>query len=192
MSLSPSTTSTLPTESNLGDLNSNRNSTGTSILQQLEDLRSQGIHYAADENLSSQCEFVFNRDLKGDMLIPKDNSSSLSEFILSGVFEIDARNFFMTSDGKWNPNNPLNTRFEQVKPSCHLLPVQRNSDFSFSSNDFQKILNNLKAIEGIANPRKSRDHTSVIVGDTVQSSAIKLTHHLFTVHFFSSTCSSLS
>lgn len=36
-------------------------------------------------------------------------------------FDIDAKSFFMTSDGKWNPNNTLGTCFDhwQVKPSRH-------------------------------------------------------------------------
>jgi hypothetical protein len=56
--------------------------------------------------------------------VPKETQSSLSECIFTGVFQIDARNFFLTSDGKWNANNSLSTQLDQVKPSCHLLPVQ--------------------------------------------------------------------
>ena len=164
---------------------SNRDLSGPAVLQQLADFRSKGIHYAADTNIASQCEFIFNKDIRGDMLVSKTTDSSPSEFVLSGIFEIDARNFFMTSDGKWNPNNSLRTRLEQVKPTCHLLPVQRNIDFSFSLNHFPAIINNLRAIEALANPRKTHGSSSVIVGDTLPSSAIKLTHHLFSVcHFF--------
>ena len=48
----------------------------------------------------------------------------------------------MTSDGKWNANNTIGTHFEQVKPSCH-LPVQRDPDFAFSSDNFSSIIANL-------------------------------------------------
>jgi hypothetical protein len=150
-------------------------------LQEILALQSQGIHYAAKNDISSQCEFVYNKDVKGDMLIPKDGTS-LSEFILAGIFEIDARNFFLTSDGKWNANNTLGTRLDQVKPSCHLLPVQRNPTFSFSNDDFPNILANIRAIENQGNPRKSRESHSIIINDSSQSSAIKVLHHLFVVH----------
>ena len=160
-----------------------RDLSGPEIFQQLRALQSDGIHYAADKDIISQCEFVFNRDVKGDILVPKETESPLSEFVLTGIFQIDARNFFLTSDGKWNSNNPLGTHFDQVKPSCHLLPVQRDHDFIFSSTDFLTIVSNLRAIESLANTRKTHDNLSVIIGDAGQSSAIKLTHHLFVVRY---------
>jgi hypothetical protein len=113
--------------------------------------------------------------------VPKETQSSLSEYIFAGVFQIDARNFFLTSDGKWNANNPLSTRLDQVKPSCHLLPVQGDPEFNFSSSDFPMIISNLHAIETLANPRKNCETLSVVISDSAQSSAIKLTHHLFVV-----------
>ena len=157
-----------------------QHSTEPEELTNIHQLQNEGIHYAADDYVRSQCEFVFKKDIKGEILAPKDKDAKFSEFILTGVFEIDPRSFFMTSDGKWNCNNPLNTRFEQVKPTCHLLPVMRNEDFSFSTNDFPTILSNLRAMK---DPRKSRDTYSVILSDT---NAIKLTHRLFTVNL--STC----
>ena len=163
------------------NFHSYRDLSGSTIFAQIQKLQSEGIHYAAKENITSLCEFVFNKDVKGDILIPKIANNKISEFILTDVFQIDARNFFMTSDGKWNSNNPLSTRFDQVKPSCYLLPVQRDTDFSFSANDFPTIVSNLRAIENLSNPRKSRDTHSVIVEDSNQSTAIKLTHHLFVV-----------
>lgn len=173
-----------------------RDLSGPAILSEIHTLQSEGIHYAANENIISKCEFVFNKDVKGEMLVPKDTNNKISEFILAGVFQIDARNFFMTSDGKWNQNNPLGVRFEQVKPTCHLLPIQRDPDFSFSTEDFPTIVANLHAIENMANPRKSlaRDTSthSVVIGESNQSTAIKLTHHLFMVHHFHSTKTSHS
>ena len=37
--------------------------------------------------------------------------------------------------------------FEQVKPSCHLLPVKRLEEFLFSADDFTSIITNLQTIE---------------------------------------------
>ena len=71
------------------------------------------------------CTFTYQKDLKGEILFPKNNTNNISELVFAGVFEIDTRNFFMTSDSKWNSNNPLGTCFNQVKPSCRLLPIQR-------------------------------------------------------------------
>ena len=98
---------------------------GQDIYHKLWQLETKGIRYAADKAITFQYKFTFNKDFKGDVLVPKDAEESILEFILSGVFQIDTQNFFMASDGKWNPNNTIGTNFEQVKPSCHLLPVQR-------------------------------------------------------------------
>jgi hypothetical protein len=81
-------------------MHSYRELSGVDILRRVQDLRSEGIHYAANDGILNRCEFIFSKDIKGDILIPK--GERLSEFILTGVFEIDLRTFFMTSDGKWN------------------------------------------------------------------------------------------
>ena len=86
---------------------------------------------------------MFNKDFKGDILVPKNADQPISEFILCGIFHINAQNFSMTSDGQWNANNMIGTCFEQVKPSCHLLPVQHDPDFAFSLDDFPVIIANL-------------------------------------------------
>ena len=148
------------------------------ILNDIHNLKSSGIHYAATENISSQCEFVFNKTIKGEILVEK---TSQKEFILSGVFEIDARRYFMTSDGKWNVNNSFNTHFHQVKPSCNLISPQRSTDIEFSQHDFPTIIGNLRSIESLANPRKSRDTHSLLVEEPGQPTAIRLMHHLFIV-----------
>ena len=153
------------------------------ILVEIQQLQPQGIHYLANKNISSLCEFTYNNSLKGDVLVPKNLNAndSLQEFILAGVFQVDGRNFFMTSDGKWNPNNPIGTRFDQAKGICHILPVQRDPEFSIFTNDFPSFISNLRAIEHLMNPKKSSETSSVIIGD---SAGIKLTHHLFVVSLF--------
>ena len=72
---------------------------GQDIYHKLQQLETEGIHYAADKAINSQYEFMFNKDFNGDILVPKNAEESISEFILSGIFQIDAWNFFMTSDG---------------------------------------------------------------------------------------------
>lgn len=124
--ISPPTSSAISTPSN-------RDLTGQQILVQTQNLISHNIHYAADTDLASHCEFMFNKDLRGDVLILKTSQAPHSEFVLSGIFQIDVRNFFMTSDAKWNSNNPLGTRLDQAKASCTLLPVDRNTEFDFSA-----------------------------------------------------------
>ena len=136
------------------------------------------MHYVANENLASQCEFVYNKDIRGNILVPKDKASKISEFILGGIFEIDPRYFFMTSDGKWNQNNPLGNRFDQVKATCQLIPIKRNEDFSIINDDFSTIVKNIRAIQTIANPHKSRDVSSFLIGNPPN---IKIIHHLFVV-----------
>jgi hypothetical protein len=182
-SLTLSSSSTSP-EKQKEDFHSYRDLSGSDILYDIQKLRSEGIHYAGTEDLSSQCEFIYNKAVKGDVLVPKNSDNKLTEFIITGVFEISPRNFFMTSDGKWNPNNLIGTRFDQIKPSCLLLPVDRDPDFSFSSTDFPQIISNLHAIENLGNPRKSRDIFSLITTDPNQPPSIKLTHHLFIVRLF--------
>lgn len=177
--------SDLSTTASISDTSSSsftsyRDFSAQDILDEIQRLQSQGIHYLGEKNLTSLCEFTYNNTLKGDVLVPKDmnTNDSLQEFILTGVFQIDGRNFFMTSDGKWNPNNPIGTRFDQAKGICHISSVQRDPEFSIFSNDFPSLINNLRAIEHLTNPRKSPETNSVIIGD---SSGIKLTHHLFVV-----------
>lgn len=117
---------------------SNWDLTGQQILVQTQSLISHDIHYATDTNLTSQCEFMFNKDLRGDVLILKGSQAPHSEFVLSGIFQINVHNFFMTSDAKWSSNNPLGTCLNQAKVSCNLLPVDWNTEFDFSAQHFPK------------------------------------------------------
>lgn len=68
-------------------------------------------------------------------------------FLLTGVFKIDPQNFFFTSDTRYNASSALNTRFEQIKPHCRLIPIHRHPELSFSSTDFPTIISNIQAIE---------------------------------------------
>ena len=161
-----------------------RNMTSSEILTEIKQYEANGIHYLGNDNIVDLCTFTYQKDIKGEILIPKNNTNNISELVFAGVYEIDARNYFMTSDGKWNSNNPLGTRFDQVKPSCRLLPVQRDG-FSSIENDYSTTIANIRAIENLGNPRKSRDCHSIIIDEPGQPSQIKLYHHLFTVSYLS-------
>ena len=161
-----------------------KNFSGDKILDETKKLSSEGIHYAGNQNLANKGEFTYNKDIRGDIFVPKDNNK-LSELVLSGIFEIDARNYFLTSDGKWNANNSLNTHFHQVKPSCHLLPIERDKEFSFSADDFPTIIANLRQIERLKNPHNNQGTYSTIVEDHGHPVAIKLSHQLFVVRLTS-------
>ena len=159
-----------------------RNMSASDILTDIKQYESKGILYLANDNIIDLCTFTYQKNLKGEILVPKNNTNNISELVFAGVYQIDARNYFMTSDGKWNSNNPLGTRFDQVKPSCRLLPVQK-TDFTIFENDYSTIIANIRAIETLGNPRKSRDHHSIIVDEPGQPSQIKLYHHLFSVSY---------
>jgi hypothetical protein len=88
----------------------------------------------------------------------------------------------MASDGKWNANNTFGTHLDQVKPSCHPLPIQWDPNFAFLLDDFPVIISNLHAIESLADSRKACDTLSIVVGEGMHSMcAIKLTHMLFVI-----------
>ena len=69
---------------------SNQDLTGAQILDQTRSLTSHNIHYATNTDITSHCEFIFNKDLKGDILVTKGSHAPLSEFLLSGIFHVDA------------------------------------------------------------------------------------------------------
>ena len=119
-----------------------------------------------------------NKDVKGEVLIAKVDNKPNSEFVLAGIFRVDTQDFFMTSDGKWNQKNYIESRFEDVQPTCNLILVIRDPDFIYSTKDFPSIIANTHAIENQANPQKKQEHDSILLNNPV---TIKLTHLLFAV-----------
>jgi hypothetical protein len=59
---------------------------GEEIYRELQHLESQGVCYAGDKTIASQCKFTFNKSVEADVLVPKNAEESISEFILLGVF----------------------------------------------------------------------------------------------------------
>lgn len=125
---------------------------GDEILHRLQGLASEDVLYLGNADVNSKCDFFFNKDINSNILIPKDTFEAPTELLLAGVFEVGACDFFMTSDAKFNPSG-TSMRFEQIKLHCHLIPVQRDSQFRFSASDFSTVVANIHAIE-----KKISDH----------------------------------
>jgi hypothetical protein len=96
--VSPPPSSTVGSDSPSQHLSTNNNETifhsyrdlsASEILTETKDLQSQGIIYATKENIASECEFIYNKDITGNILVPKDKTNKISEFVLTGIFEID-------------------------------------------------------------------------------------------------------
>src|SRR5690349_8425597 len=63
-----------------------------------------GVHYAGDPDLALRAEFL-NGGLEGNHLVEKSDNPVPSEFILSGIFEIDRVNFWLTATGNYSLGN---------------------------------------------------------------------------------------
>ena len=61
---------------------------GDNILIKIKNLQSQGINYATSNNLSSQFKFIYIKDIKGNVLVPKEENKEISEFILAVYLEL--------------------------------------------------------------------------------------------------------
>lgn len=106
---------------------------------------------------------------------------------MRGVFEIERRDFYMTSDANFDPRNDFNIKFETVKATCQLEVVNRDSRFGFSVTDYANVIKNIRALENLAPKQKGEiERLSVVTGSTNVASSlnctIKLSHGLFTVN----------
>jgi hypothetical protein len=155
-----------------------RNDSADEVLLRIQDL--DDVVYLGDKDILSKCDYFFDKNVNGNVLIRKNNNGHPIELLFAGIFEIDARDFFMTSDAKFNASNTA-IRFDQIKPHCRLLPVRRNSQFAISADDFPTIVSNIHAIEKLVAGRKGPDDVSVVVTSQGTPTSIKLSHHLFKV-----------
>ena len=156
---------------------SHRDESGADILEHLRSL--EDVVYLGDKDIVGKCDSFFDKTVNGNVVIRKGDESP-KELLFAGIFEVDARNFFMTSDAKFNPSStPM--RFEQIKPHCHLLPVRRCSQFAYSANDFSTVVSNIQAVEKMVSGRKGQDDVSIVVTSHGTPTGIKLSHQLFKV-----------
>ncbi|KAG1859458.1 hypothetical protein C8R48DRAFT_673992 [Suillus tomentosus] len=111
--------------------------------------------YAAGASVVSQAEF-YDGGGEGDTITVKQSSSDEpTEFIMSGVFQIDYCDFYFTLYSNFDPNNSFYSNFSEVKLSFHLLPVTQDASFNFSYDDISNIVENLCALEKKALKEKS-------------------------------------
>jgi len=148
----------------------------------IEDLKHSPLtFYGATPNLASRAEF-FMAGASGDVAIVKNTGQNVQEFLLSGLFEIARQNFFMGAEGGYMPSNLFNRDFVDTKLTCHLTPVQRFPEFAFARDDFNLIINNIKALEKLI-PQRRGETTSSCLRDLNGQSTIRLSHSLFMVCF---------
>jgi hypothetical protein len=137
--------------------------------------------YLGDEHIEKHGKFIFASYNQGNVLILKDSDAEPTEMILRGIFQIDKREFYMTSDAGYKSRNEWG--IEKSKPNCRLVPVIRDPSFNFTIIDFPKMLNNLHALENLI-PHGKNQVLSVIhhlTGEGDFHKSIRISHTLFVV-----------
>ncbi|KAG6372112.1 hypothetical protein JVT61DRAFT_8826 [Boletus reticuloceps] len=128
--------------------------------------------YASTPQIVQSVEF--RRGKSTDILVLKRNADS--EFILRGVYQIARNDFYFIPDGCYDPENPFQSRFQDVKLSCCLTAPQ-SSDFEFAQEDFPACIDNLRSIEKSIKPNKDNEILSSITTH-LGSPQFKLSHAL--------------
>ncbi|KIO08664.1 hypothetical protein M404DRAFT_133027 [Pisolithus tinctorius Marx 270] len=114
----------------------------------------------------------------GNIAVVKGSGEDIVEMILSGIFEIDCQAFFMGPEGGFFPSNAYNKEFVDMKLSCNLIAVQRNSIYGASQQDFPAIMASLWALEKLIPLRKGETVLSCVRENRGQA-CIRLNHMLF-------------
>ncbi|KAI6148798.1 hypothetical protein BKA82DRAFT_4354650 [Pisolithus tinctorius] len=144
----------------------------------VEDLKQSDVaFYAATPNIASRGEF-FMGGSSGNIAVVKGSGEDIVEMILSGIFEIDCQAFFMGPEGGFFPSNAYNKEFVDMKLSCNLIAVQRNSIYGASQQDFPAIMASLWALEKLIPLRKGETVLSCVRENRGQA-CIRLNHMLF-------------
>lgn len=143
-------------------------------------------------NFTSHAKF-FLTGFNGNITIVKGSGENVVEFLVSGIFEIDGQNFFMTAERSYLPNSLYNRNFLSTKLACQLISVQKDKVFEVSHLDFSAIISNVKALEHLVSPKKDGISLST-VRKSGGVTSICLSHTLFAVNlavlsmFASSSC----
>ena len=149
-------------------------------LESLDDL-----YYLGTPNIAASAQFCI-RGIEGHRLIVKNNEEIPTEFLFSGIFEINCRDFYILPDGNFDPTGPFNKKNLKVKATCCLLPMWCEEYFNFSAQDFPTAIKNIRAIKKLAPLPKACDVHSMLVKTEDSSYVIKLSHALFKVSTISS------
>lgn len=131
-------------------------------------------HFLATPNLIQHAEFISGSQNAQQLVnrTPDDNNDAPTEFIMTGIFQISADNFFLTSDGRFKPGSGL--KFEDTKPSCRLI-MPNAPGWRITATESETIFNNVKALEKI-NISATSNLKSVVDNHPL---SIKLSHLLF-------------
>lgn len=153
--------------------------TPETVLTKLRTL--DGGYYLGDKDLPSKGQFRIG-GREGNILVIKNDDTVPTEMVLRGVFEIDRRSFYMTSDGGFDPENPFGTKLSECKATCRLVPVNRDMSFKFSVNHYPTVIENVRGFEDKA-PADTKDTKISILqsltGENQPILSIKLSHALF-------------
>jgi len=140
--------------------------------------------YAASANIGEDAEYFYGGH-RGSSLIFKGTSGEAEEYLLSGIFEVDHRDCYLSLDGSFDPNNALRQALSDVKLNCRLRPVQRDPDFAFSVQDWPLFIKNIKKLEDMAPLENGEDRKNVlhVIQGTSSTDGgfIKIVHPLFEV-----------
>jgi hypothetical protein len=155
-------------------------------------------YYAGTTNIISMAEY-HSTHRTGNQLIVKNQdvvptevrdlfSPSLNvyltwlQFIMTGVFQIEPREFWFMPDAGYKPSNSDNITFATTKATCLLGPVKRDKDFAFSLRDYDQITTNILGLQKLMPKQKGEvERTSALTEFTAGGSQlfIKLSHTLF-------------
>jgi hypothetical protein len=157
------------------------------VLEKLQNL--EGYYYLGDENIASKADFLLGSP-DGNRLILKTDDPVPSEFLLSGVFEIDKSNFFMTADGGFNIDNAFGSKLVDVKANCRLIPICHNPDFGIFQVRQEIIISNIWEIEKMGMMKGEQVYSILQPCNEggINTYAIKLSHSLFKVRRKFSAC----
>ena len=155
--------------------------TGDEILQNLRNRTDS--HYLGNQDLDKKSEY-FIGGVTGNQLVLIADDDNPIEFLVTGVFEIDRRDFYFTADANFDPSNKFNGQFSKSKATCRLLPVKRHPMYDFAKKHFPMYISSIAALERKAPAPQTATIQSSIVNTDEGSQAIKLTHALFQVQSF--------
>lgn len=156
------TGTTCSTSSTMSTTQEDANNETSDVDKLIDDLRCSPLtFYGATPNVASHAEF-FMSGLSGDIAIVKNSGQQPCEFLLSGLFEIDCKNFFMGAEGNYLPTNRFSRDLIDAKLTCHLIPVQCHVEFVTAREDFSAIVNNLRALEKLIPLKRGNSSVSCL------------------------------
>jgi len=141
--------------------------------QVIKRCRIDDVHYLTETDLVQKADFIAG-NANAERLIIKTDDETATELVLCGIFQVSQDAFFLTSDGKFNPNPIM--KFQDIKPSCKLVPCN-SSNWQAPKKENDIIFRNIIGLERI----KAIPGVNLTSCTTSNPPSIKLTHFLFHV-----------